>query len=104
MSGVREAFLKFCKEHGINPEGQLAQEDGYFFDEGYAAGVRARLANAARPTHRASRLLLINAAAANLVRAALDDADVHPCDVNDDEAKARTLPPLMKALYEAIHS
>lgn len=102
MSGVHEAFLKFCKEFEINPNGQLAEEDGYFFREGYAAGLRAKPAS--RPLHKASRLLTINAAAANLVREALDNLDhVHPCDQNDDEAKAKLLSPLMKALYEALH-
>lgn len=97
MSGVREAFLKFCKDFGINPGGQFAEEDGYLFEEGYKAGKRSR--------DTESRLLLINEAAVNLVRDALDSMDnIHPCDQHNDEVKAKALPPLMKALYEAIRN
>jgi hypothetical protein len=49
-----------------------------------------------------AKLEALEALVRNEVRISLEYADVHPCDVNDDEVKARYLSENMRALYEAI--
>ena len=44
----------------------------------------------------------IIAAARNVVRDALDDVVVHPCDVHNDDVKATRLAEPMRALYLAL--
>lgn len=43
-------------------------------------------------------------AATAVIRDALDDVQVHPCDQYDDDVKARQLPVHMHALYLALQS
>jgi len=44
----------------------------------------------------------IIAAAKVVVREALDDVDVHPCDVHNDDVRANCLAESMRALYLAL--
>lgn len=44
----------------------------------------------------------IIAAARDVVRDALDDVSVHPCDVHNDDVKAARLSEPMRALYSAL--
>lgn len=45
----------------------------------------------------------IRQAAAKLVREHLDEASVHPCDVNDDDARARQCRDEVQVLYRALN-
>lgn len=60
-------------------------------------------ARAAAPAPDIDKVL---AAAQAVVNEALDDAEsmVHPCDVNDDDVKARAMPQPIQALYFALKS
>lgn len=45
---------------------------------------------------------MVKDAAWSVLREALDAAEIHPCDTNNDNARARQLSPLMQNLYRII--
>jgi hypothetical protein len=50
----------------------------------------------------ARHILQLEAAARLVLREALDDVPVHPCDVEDDAVRAKGLPEPMANLYAAV--
>jgi len=112
-----EAFLKFCKKKGIKPNGQFAEENGYLFVEGYKVGHKTasdRVLKFQRMSKKASQMQLeehtevlekflrVYQAAIAVVKSEIADVAVHPCDENNEEVKAKKLPPLLSDLYEAL--
>lgn len=117
---IRAAFLKFCEQFNINPDGQFAQEDGYLFDEGFKAGRRSKapdvssqeLEEANDRAFRASeahvvtmrKLQTLEQAAQAVLADALEyaEGDVHICDVKDDRVKLATLSTSLQKLYQVL--
>lgn len=64
----------------------------------------AALASPADALVAGDRADAIANAARSVLREALDAAEVHPCDTNNDSARAKQLSPLMQNLYRAIQA
>lgn len=117
---IRAAFLKFCEQFNINPDGQFAQEDGYLFDEGFKAGRRSKapdvssqeLEEANDRAFRASeahvvtmrKLEALREASKAVLADALEyaQADVHVCDAQNDEIVATVLSANAQKLYQVL--
>lgn len=66
--------------------------------------VDAALASPVDALVAGDRVDAIADAAQSVLREALDAAEVHPCDTNNDSARAKQLSPLMQNLYRAIQA
>lgn len=99
----REAHRQFVEEHRIYVDSLQAEIAKLH------AALKLHVFNLDKLSEAENRYLkaeaeleALKSLAQKTVREALEYADVHPCDVNDDEVKARYLSENMRALYEAI--